>query len=499
MTLLGLDVGTSELKAAAYDACGASLAQSAVEYHASRPEPGRYELAADVLWSAVCEAIRRVTAGCGEPVRALAISCQGESFIAVDSQGKALLPFILNLDGRAAAESADYARSIGRQRLYEITGLPPHPMYTLPKIAWIRKSLPEVFARADRFLCVHDYLVHRLAGEAIIDGSLASRTLGLDLAAGCWSPELLAHAGLSEKRLARVAQAGTPIGTVPSQLARELGLAPGALCVCGGHDQACTALGAGSTLPGSAVDGAGTFEAILLALDEPLLSPVTLAAHLPCERHLIPGRFLTIAYVPGGIMLRWLRDQCARELAAQAERSGKNPYDLLLAGVSDEPTGLLVYPYLIGTGTPWMEPSVRCSIHGLTLDTTREQMAKGALEGVCLEMRCNLEILSSLGIGVQRVCAAGGGAKSPLWLQLKADVWGCEVVTVPVEAGCLGAAICAGIGAGVYTSWEEAVAATRRFGAVYQPRPALHRQYTERFEHYKSLAGSTYGWRTARG
>jgi xylulokinase len=251
--------------------------------------------------------------------------------------------------------------------------------------------------------------------------------------------------------------------------------------------------------PGTLTDGTGTFECISAPMNAPLLSKASLSANFPCERHAIAGQFLSLAYLPGGIALKWLRDNCNRDQAAQAKATGQSAYELMMADIPNAPTGLFFFPYLLGTGTPWLESEARSTIWGLTSSTTNQQLVKAALEGVCYEMRWNLEIFRSLGIRVDRILAVGGGAKSEKWLQLKADIFQCPVVAVSGETSSMGAAICAGIGGGIYRNWDEGIAAMVKPGRVYEPHRANERQYQELFEQYQQLAYRIYGHRPILG
>jgi len=258
----------------------------------------------------------------------------------------------------------------------------------------------------------------------------------------------------------------------------------------------CASIGAGAQAAGTVADGTGTFECISAPLSQPLLSEASLAANLPCERHAIAGQFLTLAYGPGGVALKWLRDNCNREQAAQASAAGKSAYELMLADLPDAPTGLFFFPYFLGTGTPWLDSEARATIWGLTNATTNQELVKAALEGVCYEMRWNLEIFENIGINVDRILAVGGGAKSAIWLQLKADMYGRPVVSVPGEASSRGAGICAGMGVNVYSNWNEAIATIVKPGRVFEPRPEKQQQYRDLFEQYKQLAQRLYGHRS---
>jgi xylulokinase len=495
VALLGIDVGTSELKATLFSDDGASLTTASVEYSPQTDNAGFAELDPELLWSSLRDLIQHVVRESGgHKVVAVGISSHGESFVVLGRNWLPVTRFILNVDSRAAEEMAEFVAAFSRERLYQITGLPPHPMYTLPKIAWLRKHAPDQFDAAAKFVCVLEYLLQRATGETWIDFSLASRMLALDVTSGSWDKELLRYAGISASHLAQVSPGGRSVGRAREAVARELGLPRNARWVTGGHDQACCSLGAGALAPGTVADGTGTFECISVATERPMLSSQSLKANLPCGRHTVPDRYLTLTYAPGGVVLKWFRDRCGRKVLAQARETDRSAYEVILSCVPDEPTGLLVLPYLLGTGTPWMDPKARATVHGITYTTTCEALVKAALEGVTYEMRSNLEMLERLGVAVRRIVAVGGGAKSSVWLQLKADIFGREVVALAGEASCRGAALCAGVGSGVYRSFEEATQVAVRPQRVYEPRPAMCRRYNELFQQYKEFAKSLYGY-----
>jgi xylulokinase len=496
LSFLSLDLGSSELKFAVYGEDGSCLSALSTEVHGAQLAGNRAELDPEALWKSVAEGIVQICGSLSTPLRGASISSHGESFVPLDRNGNALGSILLNIDSRAAAEMEEFVASFGQDALYQRTGLPAHPMYPLAKIAWLRKNQPEVFARAARFVCLEDYVLHRLGMEPAISSPLASRTLGLDLRSNDWDKELLAFAGISYDQLSPVLPSGTAVGKASSRIAAELGLPAGVIWSTGGHDQVCASLGAGAQQAGTGADGTGTFECISAPLPEPLLTQASLAANLPCERHAIAGQFLTLAYGPGGIALKWLRDNCNQEQVNRAKLTGRSAYDFMLSGLPEGATGLFFFPYLLGTGTPWLESDARATLWGLTSATTNQDLVKAALEGVCYEMLWNLEIFASLGIQVDRILAVGGGAKSEQWLQLKADIYGRPVIAVPGEAGSRGAAICAGMGVKAYANWQEGIATMVRPGRVYEPRPAQQRHYRDLFEQYKELAFRIYGHRS---
>lgn len=493
MSFLTLDLGSSELKAAAYDVKGNCLSAVTAEVNGVQAHGDRAELDPEAFWRSVCDGISAICRPLRTPIQAAAISSHGESFLPLDRDGKAIGNIILNIDSRAGMEMEEFSNAFGKSSLYQRTGLPPHPMYSLPKIAWLQKNQPEVFGKAARFVCLEDYILSRLGMESVISSPLASRTLGFDIHRNEWDDDLLSFAGINSAWLSRVEPSGAAVGEAAPRVATELGLPEGVIWCTAGHDQVCASIGAGAREPGSLADGTGTFECISVPMNVPLLSEASLAANFPCERHAINGQFLSLAYIPGGIALKWLRDNCSPDRAAQAKVTGRSAYDLMLSDISDAPTGLYFFPYLLGTGTPWLESDARATIWGLTSSTTNQQLVKAAIEGVCYEMRWNLEIFKGLGIQVDRILAVGGGAKSELWLQLKADIFQCPVVAVSGEASSRGAAICAGIGGNVYRNWGEGIGAMVKPGRVFEPRPSSARKYQELFGQYKELAHRIYG------
>lgn len=492
VALLGIDIGTTALKATLYSADGDRLAGAALEYAASRTGSG---LEPDSLWQALAMVVRRVRQMApAADIRAAAISSHGESFVAVDRSGRAIAPFVLNTAPIALEEAAAYADKFGRAAIFERTGLPTHSMYTLPKIAWLRTHRPEIFAAADRFLCVEDYVLMRLGVGSFISTSLASRTMGLDLASCQWADDLLDFAGIGPTQLAVPVASGTRLGHGSPAMCDDLSLPHEVEWVAGGHDQGCCSLGAGAVAEGIAVDGTGTFECISIPVRSARLSAEALAYNFPTERHTVPPLLLTLSYIAGGVALKWFRDVASRQLVAEAAARHVDPYDLILADLPEGPTDLLVFPHLIGTGTPWLDAKARGAVVGIGADTSYEEFAKATLEGITLEMQWNLDLQASIGTDIGRIHAVGGGSRSETWLQLKADIFNRDVIAIPGEASCAGAAMGAGVGIGAFPSYEEAAAAFVREGKIYSPRPQQVARYREKGARHREMAGRLYGF-----
>jgi xylulokinase len=272
-------------------------------------------------------------------------------------------------------------------------------------------------------------------------------------------------------------------------VAGAVGLDPGALLVTGGHDQTCAALGAGANREGIGVLSAGTADVLSTPLRAPVVNDAMFSGYYPCTIHANPDLYFTFALNHiGGILFRWYRDTLGGEEVAAAGAAGLDPYDVMVASIPDGPSPVMVLPHFNGSGNPVCDMNSRGAIVGLTLATTRGDMVKAILESLAFEMRGNLDYWTAAGIDVKELRAAGGGAKSPRCLQIRADVMGRPVRTLKVrEAACLGAAILAGTAAGVYSSLDEGIGAAVRLGETYEPAAGRVREYEARYAAYREL------------
>jgi len=494
MSLLGIDVGTTGCKAIAFNEKGQPLSQAYREYPLCHPQPGFMELDASLVWEKTQEAIREAASGtASDPIRALAVSSLGEGVLGVSKQGQPLAGAILGFDPRGQEQVERLRCRLGEERIMSLTGMPLASGYTLPKLMWWKDHEPRFFEQAERFLCFQDFVAYKLGAEPAMDLSLAGRTLALDVTRGDWCNEMLEAAGLQRERLSRPVPSGTLIGEVPQGLARELGLPCGVLIAAGGHDQPAGCLGCGAVQSGMAMDATGTVECIAVVLDQPVLSESMRKNSFCCYRHVVPNRFLTLAFNwTGGSILKWFRDILGTEELRMAKEQGQDVYDLLLALMPAEPTSLMLLPYFGMSGTPHFDAESRGIWMGLTLETNKGELVKSLLEGVSMEMRFNLDLLEKAGVFVSSLRAIGGGAKSKAWLQLKADVFDRPVQSLDVsEAACLGMSIMAGVGAGVYMDPMEGVQASIRCTGETLPNPANASIYSQRRKAYSELYQTT--------
>ncbi|NQU38784.1 MAG: hypothetical protein HQ523_02420 [Lentisphaerae bacterium] len=489
MNTMGIDIGTSGCKAIVCDAQGRQLAEAHRQYALLSPEAGAAELDSEAVMTACFEVIRMAAEAAGRgSVAALGVSSQGEAFTAVGADGKALCHAMVSSDVRATHHAETWPQTFGAKRLYEITGHTAHPMFTLFKLLWLRDNRPAVWRDAARFLCFEDLLSLRLGLEPTMGWPLAGRTMLFDVRRHEWNADILAAVGLDGSRLARPMPSGKVTGILSAAMARDLALAPGACVVTGGHDQPCAALGAGAIAPGTAMYATGTVECITPAFARAIFSEGQRAGNLCTYDHTMPGHYATVAFsLTGGNLLTWVRDRFGADGAAEADRTGRSAYELLIEEAGEGPSPLLALPYWTPSGTPHFDTRTPGLVTGWRMDTTRGQFIRALLEGVAFEMRLNLRILADAGCPIHQLNAVGGGARSRRWTQLKADVIGRPVHVMEVsEAGCLGVALLARAALD-HASIEELVRAWVRVIDVAEPNPQRAPLFAERFADYQRL------------
>jgi xylulokinase len=394
------------------------------------------------------------------------------------------------MDTRTEPQNDWLRDHLGARELFDRTGMPIHTINTLPKLLWIKQHAPDVWQSAHQFLLYEDFLINKMTGRAMISACLASRTQLYDTRQGRWSPEILAALELDPTRLATVQRSGQSAGYMRRGLAESLGFAEPPLVVTGGHDQACGALGVGLVQPGLAMVSTGTAEVVEVAMAGlPALNTALYEGNISVYRHVVPGLYLAMTLNhSGGLLLRWFRDTLCREEIAQAQRDQRDAYDVILQDASPDPSPLLVLPHFAGSGTPTFDTASKGAILGLTFATTKTDLAKAMLEGLTFELRLNLNLLQAGGIAIDELRAIGGGARSDLWTQLKADVTGIPVVVPNItEAACLGAALLAGEGAGCYPSAAQVAQERVQLTRHILPDPERAARYTERYLLYQQL------------
>lgn len=492
MSVLGVDVGGSACKAAAFRLDGTPIAAAAEEYALTRPRPGWLEFDPARQQAALWAAIRRVTADPAvrrDPVRALSISAAGEAVLPVDRHGRPLYNSIATPDPRGQERVPFWEERLGAARLFAITGQPLDGIYSLNRALWFRQFMPDLFAQTWKFLCWQELVLLWLGLPPLLDHTLASRTMAFDIQARDWSEEILALAEMTPEQWAPLVATGSVVGELVPGVAEELGLGGGVLVVAGGFDQCCAALGAGVAAPGLASIGTGSVEAIACAVDAlPPLEPLR-ARNLTLACHAVAGLYLvTACSFAAGSLLRWYRDTLAGEERARAAAEGRDAFAVIEETIAPGPTDLLVLPHFAGAFAPERDPRGRGAILGLSLATSRGELLRALLEGTAFAARHIVEAMAECGLEIGELRTSGGGSRSPAWLRIKADVLGRPLLRMRVsDAGCLAGAMLAATALGAYRSVVDAAATMAQAVERITPEPETAAFYDRRFALYRRL------------
>ncbi|HBY95450.1 MAG TPA: xylulokinase [Chloroflexi bacterium] len=492
--LLGLDIGTTGAKALLCDGDGRVLATAMSEYPLSSPFPLWSEQAPADWWEGAQEALRAVVAQAGVEtggIAALGLTGQMHGAVFLDERGEVIRPALLWNDQRTADECREITARVGAVRLIEIAGNPALTGFQAPKILWLRNHEPEHYARVAQVLLPKDYIRLQLTGESATDASDAAGTLLLDLRARDWSPEILTALDIPRVWLPRVYEGPEVTGLLRPDIAAALGQPAGLPVVAGGGDNAAAAIGTGIVRTGVISSSIGTSGVLFAHSDEIRLDPLG-RLHTFC--HSVPDRYHLMAVtLSAGGSFRWFRD-LLRQVHPAAQSLSYNTLTAAAATVPPGAEGLLFLPYLTGERTPHLDPLASGAFVGLTARHGLGHLARAVMEGVVFSMRDGLEIMRQLGLPRGQIRATGGGARSPLWRQMQADIYGAEVVTLTAEEGpAYGAALLGGVGAGVFDSVYDAVDRCVAVADVTRPHSLVQPHYEAVYTIYRGLYGALRG------
>lgn len=484
--LAGLDIGTTGCKISVFQTDGLLLGSVYRSYPSVR-QNNAHEVDASAIWTAVREVIQEA-AEKYPGIGGIGVTSFGETFVLLDEQDNPILPAMLYTDPRGEEQCAKLEGRIGREKLTEITGIAPHSMYSLPKLMWVKENLPNEYAKGKRVLLMEDYIVYLLTGNAQIDYSLATRTMAFDIHTLRWSDEILKAAEIDTGLFSKPVPTGTGAGPLRTELAETLGLGPDTIVVSVSHDQVAAAVGSGVFDERYTVDGAGTVQCTTPVFRS--YDAAKMAQNNYCVVPFVtPGSYVTYAFsYTGGALVNWFVDHLAGYAAKEAETTGRRIYDLIEGEADGIPTGILVLPHFAGAATPYMDAGSKGAIVGLTLSHTQQDLFRAIMEGVCYEMRLNQERLAAAGVTVAPLRATGGGAKSRVWMQMKADVLNVPVTALETaEAGAAGSAMLAGVARGVFRDPMEASAVMVRERETFYPREDAHKRYDAVYQRYQKL------------
>lgn len=477
--VLALDIGTSAVKAVLFDTAGRSVGMAQAECELEKPAPGRVEIDPEIYWKSVQSTIATVLEVSGVApgdIPAIGITSQGETLIPVDRDGNVLRKALSWLDNRAVREAEAIAAAFDIDEVYRITGQQEIvPGWTASKILWLRNHEPEVFQITAKFLLVEDYIIHKLTGRYVTDHALVPSTLYYDLTAGDWWDGMLDFLGISRAQLPELQYSGH--NGIP--VTAEIGLSHETLVVTTPIDQITGAVGAGNTSPGMVAETTGTSMAISACCAKLVYDP---QRRVGVYRHAVPGSYVLLPWIPtAGMILRWFRD----------ELGGGLSFDELANEAKQVPAGsdgLILLPHFSGAVCPQVNPFAKGVLYGLSLGHTRGHIVRAIMESVAFILKENLEMLQALGVETETVCSIGGGAQSDLWLQIKADVLNRKICAAETqEATCLGAAVLAAVGAGIYPNLDQAAKQMVRHKPFIHPDPAAAVAYAGHYEKYLEL------------
>jgi len=480
--LLGIDVGTSGTRAVLIDDAGRVIAASAVAHQPFASPRAGWAEQNPLDWRRACnEAVRQLLSASNTPnseISAIGFSGQMHGAVLLDSGGNPLRPALIWCDQRTAEEARELTREVGEDQLIAWTCNRALTNFTLTKLLWVRKHEPHLFDKFRMLQLPKDYVRFCLTGEYATDVADASGTLLLDVANRRWSKELVKATGIDASTLPQLFESCEVCGKVSKEGAQATGLAVGTPVIAGAGDQAAGAVGLGVVAPAAVHATIGTSGVVFASTDRPAMDP---RGRLHTFCHAVPNRWHLMGVTQAaGLSLRWLRDQLGT--AAQSEG---DPYDALTREAASAPPGsdgVIWAPYLIGERTPHLDPEARAALVGLAATHRRAHVIRAVLEGVAFSLRDTFTVFEELKVAVKTIRLGGGGARSPLWRQILADVFGRAVEIVQAEEGAAyGAALLAGVGAGVWKSTEDACRRTVRISARIEPNPQsssiLHRQY----------------------
>ncbi|MBR4333423.1 MAG: carbohydrate kinase [Clostridia bacterium] len=488
MKIAGLDIGTTGCKLTVFDGSGRDLGKAYRDYPVRRHVSG-HEIDISVVMDSVYAVIREMT-GQYPDIGGIGVTSFGETFVMTDDVGTPLHTAMLYTDPRGAEECAELTAKLGADRIARISGLAPHEMYSICKIMWLKKHQPETYRQARHIFLIGDYVAWHLTGAARIDYSLAARSMAFDIGKLCWSEEILNAAHIDISLFSKPVPTGTVAGCVTKAAAEKTGLDPACRIVTVSHDQVAAAVGAGAFDGETAVDGAGTVECLTPIYDTLPDIAVMSKGFFSVVPYVIPGKYVAYAFsYTGGALIQWCVNTFAKAEQEEADRQGISVNTLLEQRYDKQgPTGLLVLPHFAGAATPYMDTGSKGAILGLTAGTTLPEIYRACMEGVAYEMRLNYDALADSGIRFAKLHATGGGARSKVWMQMKADILDLPITALKTsDAGTVGSAMLTGIAVGVFKDLTEAASIMVHQRETYQPDPERHEQYMQVYKHYRKV------------
>ena len=479
MLFCGIDVGTTGVKACVFNENGTPLSKIYRVYDIETESDGRRLLKAAELWQKTKESLTEAAAKINGELTAICTGSFGEAFVALDADNNIICDPMLFTDRWGEKEYFEIEKKTNALEIARVCGLPLSPSYSLSKILYLREQRPDIYERISKILFIQDFISFILCGECITDYSLAGRTMFFDIHSCQWSEKLINSFGLEKSHFSKPQPMGTIIGTLRKELSREMGIRGNVKVVIGGHDQPVNAVGAGLK-PGYVVNSMGTAECITPLTPAILPENFIISRGIPSELLWGKDKYCCLAYnATSGLLVQWLTSVFG---------GNESTIQLFDQNIPDRPTKIMVQPYLMGSGTPYMDSEARLAFTGIDNGTTRYDLYRAVLEGLVLDQKLNISILKEEKIAVDHLIAVGGGSNSLPWLQIKADILQIPVSTLTIkEAGALGCAVLAAAACGIYSSIEEAASSMSHIDETIIPDTTHQEFYNEKFELYINL------------
>jgi xylulokinase len=508
--LVGIDLGSTNLKAIVYDLSGKAVARASRPTELSRPDPAHPHWAVwrpEQIWGGVCECLREVVGRIADPasIRGLAVTGMGMDGLPIGEDGAWLYPMISWHCPRTLPQQQWWLEHVGTDRQFALTGTQIWGFNTALRLLWMRENEPGILRRAHKWVLIEDFVNYMLTGRFATDYSMASTTLLFDQRQRTWCSELLDISEIPRELLCDPLPAGTVLGEVRPEAAVLTGLREGTPVVLGGHDYCCGELPTGAFRPGVVLDVTGTWEMVVAALDEPVLTPRVREMGVFVDSHVARGKWTVMGGAVAADMIEWFRREYGSEEKQKARAEGGVDWDYLMQAAAASPPGakgIVFLPHMSGSSCPVVDSTSLGAFVGLRNLATKGDMLRAVIEGLDYQF---LEIVrayeTGLGVAPDRIVAIGGATNNAFWMQNKADVAG-KPIEVPDldEAVVLGAAILAGIGVGLYRDEEEAFQRVWRPGRTYEPNPKMTADYARWFETFgqvypalRSIHGRLHG------
>lgn len=490
--ILGIDIGTTSLKTAVFDQNGSKLADAVVEYSLITPNTTWVEASCEVYLDSVqkCLSIVRQKGVDTLQIDTVGFSVQGETLCLTDESGQPLRNAIVWMDNRAGEQAQTLREAFGDEKCYEVTGqVSFEACWPAAKLLWVREKEPEVWQRVRHILLLEDYIIYQLTGKYVSEGSLLTSTEYWDIRTKEYWPEMLSFLEIPREYLPEIRESGELVGTILPEMAQLLGLSLEAKICTGCLDQAAGAIGVGNVRPGIFSENIGAALAICVPTAKLTYDK---NRQMPVHYFAIPDTYMMHTFTTGGMCLRWFRDAFCQEEIRMQQTSGLDSYylmDLEANRVAVGSDGLIAMPHLQGSMAPDVNLNAKAVFYGATLKHTRAHFIRSIMESLGYIICRNLEAIDAMGLDIQEIRTMGGGSKSDIWNQIKADITGKTLYLTQSsqDTACLGAAILAGVATGKFASIQAASDSMVKIKKVYTPNPENHKIYMGQYHKFKML------------